>query len=105
MRAHLRAQTEPELPARRLLQLPRRRRRDERAPRKRHRHARRQLEARRRLRRHRRVEIRGPTRLGEQQPGEPRGLRAPGEVADLVQRLRSRHHVDVHGRTVRLRTQ
>ena len=101
MRAHLRAETEPELPAGRLLQLPRRRRRDERTARKRHRDARRQFQTRRGLRCHGGVEIGGPTGFGEQQPGEPRGLRTPGQVADLVQRLRNRHHVDLHAGTVR----
>ena len=45
--------------------------------------------------------IGGTTGFGEQQPGKPRGLGTPGEVADLVQRLRNRHHIDVHGGTVR----
>jgi hypothetical protein len=103
MRTHLRAKTQAELPARRLLQLPRRRRRDERTPRKRHRDTRRQLQTRRGLRCHRHVEIGGAARFGEQQTREPGRLRTSRKVADLVQRLRNRHHVDVHAGTVRRR--
>ena len=101
MRAHLRAKTEPELPAGRLLQLPRRRRRDERTARKGNRDTGQEFKPGRGLRCHGGVEIGGTTGFGEQQTGEPRGLHTPGEVADLVQRLRNRHHVDVHGGTVR----
>jgi hypothetical protein len=48
------------------------------------------------LRGHRRVEIGGAAGLGEQQAGEAGGSDLPGQVADLGQRLRDRHHVDVH---------
>ena len=101
MSAHLRAKPEPELPAGRLLQFPRRRRRDERTARKGNRDAGQQFQTGRGLRRHGGVEIGGTTGFGEQKTGEPRGLGTPGEVADLFQRLRNRHHVDVHGGTVR----
>ena len=78
--AHLRAQTEPELPAGRFLKLPRRGRRDKRTTRKGHRDARGQLEAGRGLGGHGGVEIGRAARLGEQQAGES---------ADWARRARS----------------
>ena len=95
--AHLGAQTQPEIPASCLLKLPGRGRRDERTAREGHRDPRGQLEAGSGLRRHGGVQVGRTARLGEQQTGEPRGLRTPGQVADLVERLRDRHRVDVHG--------
>ena len=101
MGPHLSAETEPEFPARGLLQFPRRRGRHERAARERHRDAGRQLQSGRCLRGNRGVEVGGSACLGEEHPGEVRGLRSPGEVADHAERLRRGHHVDVHSGTLR----
>lgn len=90
------AQAQPEVAARRFLQLPGRRGRDEGAAREGDRHSGGQLEPGSGLRSHGGVEVGRAACFREQQAGESRGLRSAGEVADLLQRLRDRHRVDVH---------
>ncbi len=97
MGANLGAQAEPEAPAAGLLQLPGGGRGDERTAGKGNRDAGGQLQTGGGLGGHRGVEIGGAAGFGEQQTGETRGLSAGGDRADGVQRLRNRHHVDLHG--------